>query len=219
MKFGPDELGRGIVIPLNGQPPPDFPPAADTYQIDEPALVQPDRLLTNLHRHWLRRERVVIRLGVDKEHLKTAERLEIEPYQLDPRFEFSQERLHFLIWANNYDATGEEPVWWYQRLALRLGALAHDSAEVEIDGGARWCDGGPRTSVPFVPHATNTTRLLFEVGPASSDPIGAEHQSDVLLRLQRLFWKGLLAHSNAERPIDGDFPYVVLGLHPTLQLM
>ena len=149
MKFGPDELGRGIVIPLDGQPPPDFPPAADTYQIDEPALVQPDRLLTNLHRHWLRRERVVIRLGVDKEHLKTAERLEIEPYQLDPRFEFSQERLRFLIWANNYDATGEEPVWWYQRLALRLGALAHDSAEVEIEGGARWCDGGPRTSVPF----------------------------------------------------------------------
>ncbi|MCA9775539.1 MAG: ATP-dependent helicase [Candidatus Eremiobacteraeota bacterium] len=147
MRFGPDELGRGIVIPLLGEAPPDFPPA-QTYDIEETELVQPDRLLAALHKHWLRRERVIIRLGVDKNHLKTPERLEIEPYQLDPRFEFSQERLHFLLWANNYDATGEEPIWWYHRLALRLGATSDDQAEVDLDG-PRWCDGGPRTALPF----------------------------------------------------------------------
>ena len=34
----------------------------------------------------------------------------------------SVERLHFLVWANNYDARGGEPVWWHGRKAARAAA-------------------------------------------------------------------------------------------------
>jgi ATP-dependent DNA helicase UvrD/PcrA len=147
VNFGPDELGRGIVLPSNVTPPSKFS-EAPTYSLDQQSLVRPQELLGRLHGHWLQRERVVIYLEVDKNTLKTPEQLDVEPYTLGPMFEFSQERLHFLVWANNYDATGEEPVWWYSRLALRLGATANDLAEIEMEG-PRWCDGGPRTDIPF----------------------------------------------------------------------
>ena len=147
MTFGPDELGRGIVLSPRSALPATFH-GAPTYHVDERSLADPQTLIFELHLHWLRRRRVVLYLGIDKETLKSPERLDAAPYSLAPSFEFSQERLHFLIWANNYDATGDEPIWWYERLALRLGVASHDSAEVDLEG-PRWCDGGPRTSVPF----------------------------------------------------------------------
>ena len=71
----------------------------------------------------------------------------------------------------------------------------------------------PRTRAPFVPHATNTTRVAFQIEPAGGRSWEQEHQRDTLLRFERLFTKGLLPHANAPRPLEGDFPYVLLSLH------
>lgn len=71
----------------------------------------------------------------------------------------------------------------------------------------------PRTRAPFVPHATNTTRVAFQIEPAGGRSWEQEHQRDALLRFERLFTKGLLPHANAPRPLEGDFPYVLLSLH------
>ena len=71
----------------------------------------------------------------------------------------------------------------------------------------------PRTRAPFVPHATNTTRVAFQIEPAGGRSWEQEHQRDALLRFERLFAKGLLPHANAPRPLEGDFPYVLLSLH------
>jgi DNA helicase-2/ATP-dependent DNA helicase PcrA len=166
--FGPDELGRGIVLPPHIEPPAVFR-EAPTYHLDQTSLTHPERLLTQLHHHWLRRERVVLHLAVDKDALKASERLDIEPHSLDPMFEFSQDRLHFLVWANNYDATGEEPIWWYARLALRLGATASEEAEIDLDG-PRWSDGGPRTNVPFpVVHRESIRKGLINLTDPTSE--------------------------------------------------
>lgn len=147
-EFGPEELGRGIVLAPGGEAP-DIFREAPRYRIDERALTRPQNLLAALHGHWLERERVVIELAEEmKLRLKEPEALVIEPYDLDPRFEFSTERLKFLTWANNYDATGGSPIWWFGRLAIRAGARPHPEAEVDL-GGPIWCDGGPRCRVPF----------------------------------------------------------------------
>lgn len=146
--FGPEELGRGIVLNSGAILPQEFR-RAPRFDLDDEALLRPSALLAELHAHWLARRRVVVLLAPGiKEQLKQLETLEIEPYRLDPAFEFSQERLHFLVWANNYDATGEQPIWWYRRLAQRLGAAPHPEAEVDLEGPC-WCDGGPRLDLPF----------------------------------------------------------------------
>ena len=75
-----------------------------------------------LHRHWLHREPVVVRLAVDPSWLRTPETDDREPWQVGPLFEFTRERLQFLVWMNNYDGRGEgEPVWWWDRKAERVG--------------------------------------------------------------------------------------------------
>ena len=47
---------------------------------------------------------------------------------LEPGLELWLDRLHFLVWANTYDARAGEPVWWWSRKAARLGA-AEPTAE------------------------------------------------------------------------------------------
>jgi ATP-dependent DNA helicase UvrD/PcrA len=146
--FGPDELGRGVVIAPDALVPAPFG-TAPAYRIDQRALTHPEHLLQALHGHWARRERVVLELSSEmKERLKQPESLSEDAYRLSPSFEFSQERLHFLTWANNVDATGPEPIWWHARLAQRLGASASPQADIDLDGPV-WCDGGPRGDLPF----------------------------------------------------------------------
>lgn len=118
-------------------------------RVGRDTLEDPRPTADALHAYWVAREPVVVELEVSPLELKRAETHEGEPYALDPSFELSRERLHFLVWANNYDATRGEPIWWHARLAMsRLGLPSHAQAEVDLDG-ARWCDGGPRGSVPF----------------------------------------------------------------------
>ena len=104
-------------------------------------------------------------------------------------------------------------------LALKVGLQRARVTVTDVapyGGGWDWPETmrlDPRTHAPFVPHATNTTRVAFQIEPAGGRSWEQEFQRDTLLRFQRLFAKGLLPHANALRPLEGDFPYVLLSLH------
>jgi DNA helicase-2/ATP-dependent DNA helicase PcrA len=84
-----------------------------------------------LHDHWLHRRPVVVELAMDAAELRTPEVEDREPWALDPTFEFTRERLQFLVWANNYDGRAEgEPIWWWDRKAARIG-----TTDLPVDGG------------------------------------------------------------------------------------
>lgn len=144
----PDVLGRGVVIRPGATPPPGFE-NAPRLQLDAGAFSDPAGTIGQLHHHWSQRRPLVVELHLSPQVLKAPEVHEVQPYLLDPSFELSRERLHFLLWANNYDATRGDPIWWHGRLATaRLNLPAHPQAEVDMNGPI-WCDGGPRGSVPF----------------------------------------------------------------------
>ncbi len=78
--------------------------------------------------------------------LRTPEVDDREPWEIGPDFEFTRERLQFLVWANTWDARGlATPIWWWARKAARLGATEDGPADVVLhDGTAAYVDGGPR---------------------------------------------------------------------------
>jgi DNA helicase-2/ATP-dependent DNA helicase PcrA len=101
-----------------------------------------------LHGHWLGRRPVVVELDCDPDLLREPERDEREPWRVPVDFEFVRERLQFLVWRNNWDFRGDEPVWWWARKAARLGASVGGPADVVLaDGTPAWIDGGPRQNV------------------------------------------------------------------------
>lgn len=183
----PASLGRGIVIRA-GQPVPELWAAAPRFSLEGGQLEQPEALVLQLHAHWLERRAVVIELGVEAARLQDPEVCPAEVFDVPPDFTFARERLHFLVWANNYDATREgEPVWWLTRLARRAGCAEIDDpsqGDVLLQGSACWCDGGPRGTVP-VPclHRESLTmappRLgLTLPGTAVAEPVDAELAPD-----------------------------------------
>jgi DNA helicase II / ATP-dependent DNA helicase PcrA len=141
---GPGELGRGLVVQsLDAIPA----ACAEWVQvvIDASVLADPRPVADRMHALWLRRVPMVVGLEADAEALRTPELTTQPPWQLNPDFEFSRERLQFLVWSNNYDGRSDPPVWWHARRAQRLGAMDGGAADVVLpDGRAVWCDGGPR---------------------------------------------------------------------------
>jgi DNA helicase-2/ATP-dependent DNA helicase PcrA len=122
------ELGRGVVV-SPGQPAPAPWSEAPRLAVREAS----PEVLQRLTEHWLQRRPIVVELHIPISELRQPQVCELEPYELGPDFEFARERLHFLVWANNYDATkGGEPIWWHDRLAQRLGA-----SHLPVDGGPR----------------------------------------------------------------------------------
>ncbi len=148
MFFGPERLGRGVVV-MPDQPLP--PSWADRPRlvVDESILADADRAAATageLRAAWMSRTPTVVVLGVDPERLKTPEVERRPPYQLDAGFTFVPDQLRFLVWANNYDLRSGTPVWWHGVLARRLGASPSRSADATVEGvGEVWVDGGPRT--------------------------------------------------------------------------
>lgn len=177
---GPDPLGRGLVI-RTGQPVPPAFATAPRVRVDEAALARPDSAIGALHQAWSQRRRVVVELGVEPSVLKAPEETSEPPFELAPGFEFKRERLHFLVWANTYDATRGEPVWWYGRLAEKLGAQAWSPEDVRLPSGeVAWCDGGPREALPLaVVHreSLDVGRLTLQVPHGA---VGSELAQDQL---------------------------------------
>ncbi|HVL05688.1 MAG TPA: UvrD-helicase domain-containing protein [Acidimicrobiales bacterium] len=140
-------LGRGVVVAPGAEPPAGWE-GAPVIRVDDEGAAAP------LHEAWSQRRPVVVELGVDAGELKRPETDHRPPYVLGPGFEFARERLHFLVWANTYDARAGEPVWWHGVRAGRLGAEVGGPADVVLpDGTPAWCDGGPRQALHGVDDA------------------------------------------------------------------
>ena len=144
---GPPALGRGVVV-VAGGPVPDPWASAPVVTVDADALTAPGPTVTALHEAWAARRPVVVALAVAPERFRAPESWAVEPWTLDPSFEPWFDRLHFLVWANTYDARGDAaPVWWWARKAQRAGARETPDGPADVvlpDGRPAWVDGGPR---------------------------------------------------------------------------
>ena len=119
--------------------------------VDADAVSGPAPVVEALHAAWMQRRPVVVRLAVDAGAFRAPVSDTTAPWRLGAGHELWLDRLQFLVWANTYDARGGvDPIWWWGRKALRLGASpATGAGDVEAHGGAAWVDGGPR--MPFDP--------------------------------------------------------------------
>ena len=180
---GPDALGRGLVVAPGGEVPPGWA-EVERVRVDAAALADPGPVLALLHPAWAGRRRVLVELAVDAGELRQPESERRPAYELGPSFEFRRERLHFLVWANNYDWRGatDEPVWWHGVRAVRdRGATEGGPADILLDGRPAWCDGGPREPVPVA--ETVVHRDSIDAGfltPATDTPPAAALAPDQL---------------------------------------
>lgn len=158
---GPAILGRGVVVDV-ADPVPGPWREAPTVTVDDTALADPGAVVAVLHRHWSAREPCVIRLAVDPARFREPRSVPGEPWRLEPDFEPLLDRLHFLVWANTYDARrAEPPRWWWATKAARLGATPTPKGPADVvlaDGTPAWIDGGPRG--PFGAGALGDTAVV-----------------------------------------------------------
>lgn len=172
---GPEQLGRGAVVnpgdpdPINGLP---------RVRVDQDLLASPESLaatVDRLHRAWLARRPVTVELAVDQEELRGPFVEERPLWRLGTGFTILRDRLHFLVWANNWDCRAGAPVWWWSRKAAGLGAAERGPGDVVLaDGTAAWVDAGPREPLDLtVVHAesieagrlrTAGSKALFDTG-------------------------------------------------------
>jgi DNA helicase-2/ATP-dependent DNA helicase PcrA len=175
------------VVVTAGQRPP--APWADSpvAVLDDAALADPAPLVGVLHEAWAGRRPLVVSTATDVASLRSPRSVTAEPWTLPADFEVWEDRLQFLLWANNYDARSGEPVWWWARKAVRLGAQpGRQSGDVVVPGrGPAWVDGGPRQ--PFGPeslggaalvHRESVERGLLRVAPALPTSLPADLAGD-----------------------------------------
>ena len=183
-------LGRGVVIRAGSAVPAAWADAP-VVTVDDRALADPGSTVTALHDAWTTRTGVVVALAVDPADFRSPASWDLEAWTLFPSFEAWTDRLHFLVWANTYDARGEgRPVWWWARKAERAGARPKVDPDgpgdvVLHDGCPAWVDGGPRA--PFdaavlgaaVVHAETVDLGRIVAAPPPVEP-GAELAPDQL---------------------------------------
>ena len=151
--------------------------------IGEETLADEERLSEEvevLHRAWVGRRPVRVELGVEASELRRPVTERRAPWRLGPGYTPLRERLQFLVWANNWDWRGSEPVWWWGRKAERLGARSGGRADVILPGGQEaWVDGGPRIPLDLpVVHSQTVAqgRLTLQPPAAASGADLAEDQ-------------------------------------------
>ena len=167
----PPALGRGVIVD-RGDPVPRPWASAPVVVVDEAALEDPGPVVTALHAAWSARRPVVVSLGLETDRFRPPISVAADPWRLGARFELWLDRLHFLVWANNYDARGGiGPVWWWARKAARLGARLPDDGPGDVvlaDGTRAWVDGGPRG--PFDIGDAIVHREAVEAGSLRPEP-------------------------------------------------
>ena len=176
---GPAVLGRSVVVLPGGAIPAPWL-TAPVVVVDDATVADVERLASlvdRLHQAWAEREAVVIELALDDAALRAPETESRPPFELGAGFTFLRERLHFLVWANSYDARLEPPRWWWGVKAEAAGAQAGGAADVLLpDGTAAWIDGGPRGPIDGVAetfvHAETVSRGLMTPVPQRVDRAG-----------------------------------------------
>jgi ATP-dependent DNA helicase UvrD/PcrA len=143
-------LGRGVVVNADTRVPERWA-ESPVVVIDAAALDTPQDVVTTLFAAWSARRPVVVELHVDPAKFRAPESIRGDVWSHTPATEPWFDRLHFLVWANNYDARNGEPVWWWSTKASRL--LAGSTVATPVTGAAdvrlangttAWIDGGPR---------------------------------------------------------------------------
>ncbi len=184
---GSIELGRGVVV-VPGQQPPEAWKACPRVVVGDAALRDLGQVVEDLHRHWIDRRPVVVELGVDPNDLRAPEHCHRPVYELTPNFEFGRERLHFLVWANNYDARSGDSTWWHGRKAARHfagdGVREGGGADIVLaDGTPMFIDGGP-PQPPILPSRIGVVHRWNAEGgrlqPAGHSQPNSELASDQL---------------------------------------
>ena len=181
---GPAELGRGVVVGAGDEVPPAWV-GAPVVTIDDAALADPSSVVPALHEAWATRSPVVVVLAVDPAGFRDPVDHDVaEPWLLDPGLELWEDRLHFLVWANTYDARSGTPVWWWGRKAERLGAAPAGGPDgpgvgdvLLPDGTPAWVDGGPRGGLwpddvgAALVHAESVEAGALTPVPARPEPV------------------------------------------------
>ena len=173
---GPDLLGRGVVVSGGSRSPLQ---TARLVLVDRSVLDSPHALedtVERLHGLWVERRPVTVELCVDASELRRPVAEERAPWMLGPGYVPLLERLHFLVWANNWDGRRGDPIWWWSRKAERLGARVGGRADVVTPQGVHaWVDGGPRSplDVPVI-HAQTV-----ELGRLTLQPPAAVSKADL----------------------------------------
>ncbi|HJR39616.1 MAG TPA: hypothetical protein VJ819_14635, partial [Nocardioidaceae bacterium] len=103
---GPPERGRAVLVGA-GEAAPEGWREAVRVVVDEAALADPAAAVDRLHRAWAGREPIVIELAVDPAGFRRPPAHHEEPWRLGAGFEPWADRLHFLVWANSYDARAD----------------------------------------------------------------------------------------------------------------
>ena len=142
---GPDRLGRCLVVEADT-------PVSDAWRqvprivVDDEVLTDPTVTVARLAEMNRNRDRFVVEIRADPRAMP-AETCHLEPWRLEPDFEFSLDRLNHLIWANSIDRTGDDDRWELLERCLELGcerAPDPDSGDIVLPDGTRaWLDGGP----------------------------------------------------------------------------
>ncbi len=177
--WGPAALGRGLVV-VNCDQIPMAWSHAEVISVTESTVRSSASVVHRLHHAWSTREPVVVILNVDPASFRDPVSYLVEPWQAGARFEPLLDRLHFLVWANNIDLRADEPIWWWSRKAIRLGARATNDnhGDVELpDGGAVWIDGGPRGPLPSEIVAVH--RETIECGRLTTIPASRAPSADL----------------------------------------
>ena len=167
---GPDLLGRGVVVTEGSRSPLETAPRV---VVDRSLLASPQALaetVERLHSQWVERRPVTVELGVEASELRRPVVEERAPWMLGPGYTPLLERLHFLVWANNWDARRGDPIWWWGRKAERLGARVGGPADIVTpQGKPAWVDGGPRCPLDLpVVHAQTVERRRLTLQPPAT---------------------------------------------------
>lgn len=195
---GPAALGRGVIIEAGAAIPAPWI-AAPVVTVDADALRDPEAVVDHLHRAWSERQPVVVELAVDPASFRVPQVIETPVWQLTPHTEPWFDRLHFLVWNNNYQARGDELIWWWARKATRLGATPTPAGPADgvqagvvqagmvqadvvlADGTPAWIDGGPRG--PLATQALGGAALVHhesvELGRLTVAPAPAAPTADL----------------------------------------
>ena len=89
---------------LPGGPVPEPWASCPRVEVGDAEVTDAREVTDLLHAAWLERRPLVVELAAAQDTLRTPQRHDGPVHRLTPAFEFTVERLHFLVWANNYDA-------------------------------------------------------------------------------------------------------------------